>query len=98
MQGSEGELMKHCPACGYQWESKVPKPRTCPQCKNRLDGPPTKLVIPIATLREEKKRYITALNKFQPSAERSHAHGVLVGKIEVLEWLESETEKKRPTP
>lgn len=59
---------------------------------------PSVLVIPIATLRKEKKRYITALNKFQPSAERSHAHGVLVGKIEVLEWLESEIEKKRPTP
>ena len=87
--------MKHCPACGYQWDSKVPKPKTCPQCKNRLDGPPTKLVIPISLLSEEKKRNILALNKFEPSAMRSHAHGVVLGRIQALEWLEAEIEKGR---
>ncbi len=26
-----------CPRCGYEWESKIPKPKECPRCKGRLD-------------------------------------------------------------
>lgn len=95
MVQGDGAEMKRCPACGHQWDSKVSKPKACPKCKNRLDGDPTKLVIPISLVHEEKKRAIMALNKFEPSAERSHAHGVVLGRIEMLEWLESEIDKGR---
>ncbi len=29
-----------CPRCGYQWESKVSRPKECPRCKQRLDFGP----------------------------------------------------------
>jgi hypothetical protein len=48
------------------------------------------LVVPIAMLKDEKLRHITALHKFAPEAERTHAHGVQEGWIEALIWLESE--------
>lgn len=29
--------MKHkCPKCGYEWDSRVRKPKQCPYCKNYL--------------------------------------------------------------
>ena len=93
--------MKRCSNCNHAWNNRKPNPEQCPHCHARIGQPaknPTKLVIPISLLSEEKKRNILALNKFEPSAMRSHAHGVVLGRIEVLEWLESETEKKRPTP
>jgi hypothetical protein len=53
-------------------------------------APPTSLVIPIIMITDEKRRIIMQLNKLKPTAERSHLHGELVGKISMLEWLESE--------
>ena len=31
--------MKHkrCGKCGYNWETRVTKPKACPRCKSRLD-------------------------------------------------------------
>lgn len=26
---------QHCVKCGYNWESRIPCPKECPQCKNR---------------------------------------------------------------
>ena len=30
---------QHCPKCGYDWNSKVERPKACPRCKTRLDSP-----------------------------------------------------------
>jgi len=50
-----------CPRCGYEWESKVPRPKECPRCKQRLDSRPTKPRTPPDTVpaplpREIRKR------------------------------------------
>lgn len=29
-----------CPRCGYEWETKIPRPKECPRCKARLDYEP----------------------------------------------------------
>jgi len=26
-----------CYECGYEWDSRVAKPKACPRCKTRLD-------------------------------------------------------------
>ena len=26
-----------CPRCGYEWESRIPNPKECPRCKQRLN-------------------------------------------------------------
>lgn len=26
-----------CPRCGYEWESRIPNPKECPRCKQRMD-------------------------------------------------------------
>ena len=28
-----------CSYCGYEWESRKEKPKSCPRCKRRLDSP-----------------------------------------------------------
>ena len=89
----DGAKMKRCPFCNHAWNNRVPMPEACPKCKQRLDtpnAPPTRLVIPIAMLQDEKLRHITAIHKFKPEAERTHAHGVQEGWIEALIWLENE--------
>lgn len=28
-----------CPKCQYAWQSRIPNPKECPECKTRLDCP-----------------------------------------------------------
>ena len=28
-----------CPHCGYEWDSRIKKPKKCPRCARRLDWP-----------------------------------------------------------
>jgi predicted Zn-ribbon and HTH transcriptional regulator len=28
-----------CPHCGYEWEPRVEKPKSCPMCKQYLEKP-----------------------------------------------------------
>ena len=28
-----------CDKCGYEWDGRVPHPKSCPRCKARLDLP-----------------------------------------------------------
>ncbi len=30
-------MIKTCPKCDYEWESRVEEPKACPRCKSRLD-------------------------------------------------------------
>lgn len=29
--------MRECYSCGYEWDSRKKKPKSCPRCKVRLD-------------------------------------------------------------
>jgi rubrerythrin len=31
-----GNMKQKCPICKYTWESRVTKPKECPECKGRL--------------------------------------------------------------
>jgi len=31
-----GKMNMKCPVCKYKWESRVRKPKECPECKARL--------------------------------------------------------------
>ena len=93
--------MKRCRKCNHAWNNRTPNPLQCPKCHAYLDipgSPPSALLVPIPLIAEEKKRHITALHKFKPEAERTHAHGVQEGWIEALIWLESEVSKGRRRP
>lgn len=29
-----------CPHCGYEWENRIEKPKSCPMCKQYLEKKP----------------------------------------------------------
>lgn len=33
------DTMKKCNNCGYEWETRIENPVSCPKCKRRFDYP-----------------------------------------------------------